>query len=322
MAYVLKRKRPSSTQRWNSFKIVTSITEKANGNKENAEYLLSRLYYKTMKTAAATPGRMVPVLPPPGDGMWSWNRSLDIACSVASQCDKAELPIIVPEEANIFIGKDLVDMDEEEAEDALADLDFEFDKHLDDEENIDIFGEIIAAQNEKPRWLGEFGGDLDKMRKDNLAALLDVEMDDDIVPKEEHYDWEQEAEDIKNIVESIPQETFADFLTEKMKERQMNPALLARASNMMSSTVVRLCKAENPVPEKSQVLAIGFALGLDREEFEHMLHLSGYCLSESVPRDMIVSYYIDKKIYSLEQINRALFIYDIPTLGTHAPVKK
>lgn len=321
MAYSLRRKRPSSTQRFNSFKIVTNITEKSNGDKAAAENLLSRLYYKVMQSAAATPGRLVPVLPPPGDGSWSWNRSFDIACSVASQCDKAEIPLLVPEEANIFIGKELVDMDEEEAEDALAALDFEFDKHLEDDEHDDIFSEMIAAQESKPRWLGDFGGDLERMRKDNLAALVDVEMDD-AVPSDDASDWEQEAEDIKSIVESIPQETFAKFLGEQLKERDMTPAALARSSNMMSSTVVRLLKAENPVPEKSQVLAIGIALGLAREQFEHMLQLCGYCLSECVPRDMVVSYYLDKGIYSLEQVNRALFIYDIPTLGTHAPVKK
>lgn len=320
MAYVLKRRRPSSTQRFNSFKIVTSISEQVNGDREAGEKLLSRMYYKVMNTAIATPGRMVPVLPPPGDGMWSWNRSLDIACAVASQCDKAEIPLLVPEEANIFIGKELIDMDEEEAEDALDALDFAFDQHG-DEEKDDIFGELIAAQNSKPKWLGDFGGDLEKMKQRNsLAALADIEMDDDI--PEEKPEWEQEAEGIEKIVHSTPQETFSEFLGEKMQQRHFTPARLARAANMMSSTIVRLRDAENPVPEKSQVLALGFALELPRDEFEHMLHIAGYCLSECVPRDMVVSYYIDKEIYELEQVNRALFIYNIPTLGTHAPVQK
>lgn len=322
MAYVLKRRRPTAHMSYNSFRAVTRIVELAGGDKDKAEDLLSKMYYKVVTVAAADPGRVVSVFPP-AEGLWSWNRSFDIACDVASQCADAEIPLAVPEEANIFIGKDILDMDEDEVEDEFADLDFAFDEHLGEDDGMsDALSDFLDTGSDKPKWLGDFGGDLEKiMQQKQLEKLTDANGVELEVPKERPA-WEQEAEDIADIISTTPQETFADFLNEKMRERNLKPAQLARKANMMTSTLVKLRNAENPVPTKSQILALGVALELPREEFEHLMELSGYCFSECVVRDRIVSYYLDKGIYALEQINRALFVNEIPTLGTHAPVAK
>lgn len=317
MAYILFRKRPNAKQQFNNFKIATSIAEKSGGSRKKAEELLAKMYYKSVSVAAAEQ-KVVPVLPPDGNDLWSWNRSFDIACDVASQYETAEIPLLVPEQANIFIGKEIIDMDEGEKKDALDLLDFAFGEK--EAESDDAISSLIDKEANKPKWLGDFGGDLERMmQREQLEALTDIESPE---LKDEALSWEKEADDIKNIVENAPQDTFSKFLTEKMAERDMKPARLARKSNMLSTTMVRLMKGVIPIPSKSQILAIGIALELPREEFEHMLSLAGYILSPNVPRDAIVSYYLDNSIYNLEQINRALFLSEIPTLGTHLAVPR
>lgn len=323
MAYILKRRRPTAKQSYNTFKAVTRIAELANGDRDAAENLLGKMYLKAMTVAASSPGRMVSVFPPDGSGLWSWNRSFDIACEVAGQITQAEIPIAVPEEANIFIGKEIMDMDEEDAADALDALIFDFGEEADDEDgtgrsdNLDTLADRGETQ---PRWLDDFDDNsefADMMRRN---SLVDVEKSHET--SKDKNEWEQEAEDVERIVNGTSQNTFAEFLQRKMSEHGLDARELTKRANIMSSTLAKLRNSENPVPTKSQILAIGFALELEREEFEHLLMLTGYCLSECVTRDRIVSYYLDHGIYSLAQINRALFVHDIPTLGTHAPVAK
>lgn len=323
MAYILKRRRPTAKQSYNTFKAVTRIAELANGDRDAAENLLGKMYLKAMTVAASSPGRMVSVFPPDGSGLWSWNRSFDIACEVAGQITQAEIPIAVPEEANIFIGKEIMDMDEDDAADALDALIFDFgeegEKDGADEED-DVLTELVDKEDHKPRWLNDFdtNGELAEMMRYN--SLVDVEAEPSL-PKAKA-EWEQEAEDIEEIVNGTNQSTFAEFLQMKMDEHGLDARELTKRANIMSSTLAKLRNSENPVPTKSQILAIAFALELEREEFEHLLMLTGYCLSDCVPRDRVVSYYLDHGVYSLAQINRALFVHEIPTLGTHAPVSK
>lgn len=323
MAYLLFRKRPNASQSFNNFRISSIIAEKCEGDRDQAEKMLAKTYYRSISTAAANNNgkTVVPILPPSGDKLWSWNRSFEIACSVASQWCDNEIPLLVPEEANIFIGTEVLDMDEDEKHDLLDELDFAFDKQdgktdeQDEDGNASAFDKVLADADKKPKWLVGFGGDLEQMmKKDPADVLTDTDADPDIPAEEDG--WKKEAEDVEAVIAGV-ENTFADWLSEQLKERKMSSAALARAANMLQSTVVRLAKGIIVVPTKSQILAIGCALGLPRDEIDHMLSLSGYALSPNVPRDMVVAYYIDNGIYDIGRINRALFLHGIPTLGTH-----
>lgn len=323
MAYILFRRRPNAAQSFNNFRISSAIAEKSGGDKEKAEKLLALTYRSSiMAAASATPKKIVPVLPP-SDKLWSWNRSFEIACDMAAQWCDDEIPILVPEEANIHIGVDINDLSEPEREqsimDALENLDFSIGDE-DPSVQKDAITELFEHEENKPKWLGNFGGDLDRMiKRDAIDAIVDM-ADNPEMPVESE-EWEQEASDIEDIIASVDR-PFSDWLAKTMKARKISSAQLARRANMLSSTIARLSKGIIIVPTKSHICAIGLALGLSREAFDEMLALAGYVLSPSVPRDMIVAYYIDKKVSDVGKVNRTLFVNNIPTLGAHKVMPK
>lgn len=307
MAYLLFRKRPNAAQQFNNFRISSAIAEKSNGDRKIAEKMLAKTYYKSITTAAAANRKtVVPVLPPSGDKLWTWNRSFEIACSVASQWCDNEIPLLVPDEADIIVGTEAMDMTEEQERDILEQLDLEFDK--DDAEDLD-FSDLYGDDEEKPKWLIEYAESLENMDDDDEHdQIMPTEVDSDL--------WKDEAEEVESIIEGVDN-TFSEWLGIQLAERGITPAKLARQANMLASTVIRLAKGIILVPSKSQILAIGCALGLNREELDEMLRRAGYSLSPNVPRDMVVAYYIDRGMYDIGRINRTLFMHDIPTIGTH-----
>lgn len=57
------------------------------------------------------------------------------------------------------------------------------------------------------------------------------------------------------------------------------------------------------------------ALELDLQETEALLKTVGFSLSHSNTFDMIIEFYIQKKVYDIFEINSALYKYDQICLG-------
>ena len=74
-------------------------------------------------------------------------------------------------------------------------------------------------------------------------------------------------------------------------------------------------KAPDYHPKKTTAVAAAIALELPLDRTNELLMKAGYCLSHSLYFDMIVEYFILKKIYDVDTINISLFDYDQPLLG-------
>lgn len=68
-------------------------------------------------------------------------------------------------------------------------------------------------------------------------------------------------------------------------------------------------------PSKQTALALAIALELDREETQSLLAKAGYALSPAQTGDIIVGYFIDHRIFDIDEINAALFEFDQQLLG-------
>lgn len=327
VAYILFRRRPNAAQTFNNFRIASTISDAATGDRKQAEKILALTYYKSIRASVASqPRKIVPILPPSGDGLWSWNRSFEIACEMASQWCDDEIPLLVPDNADIHIGVDLSDLDEVEREknilDVLDELDFdvEVDFGAGSPANLDdaVFKEMFDKEEEEAqrKWLSGLSDEIDRM--DAALDGNDIEQTAD-----EADDLRFEPDDISAIIsEAEAKATFSAWLSKTLEARNLTPAALARSANMLASTVKRLASGIIVVPTKSHICAIGLALGLPRSQFDAMLAIAGYTLSPSVPRDMVVAYYIDKRVTDIGRINRTLFVNNIPTLGAHKVMPK
>ena len=67
-------------------------------------------------------------------------------------------------------------------------------------------------------------------------------------------------------------------------------------------------------PGKNTMIALALALELNKKETDKLLSSAGYSLSDSDNADLIVQFYIEKKIYDIIQVNLALDYFSLKPL--------
>ena len=115
-----------------------------------------------------------------------------------------------------------------------------------------------------------------------------------------------------------PDFSFSDKLFQLIDERGMtDPEVYMRAN--VSKQVFSKIRRSGYHPKKNTILALAVALKLSLEETNDLLSYAGYTLSRCDKGDLIVSYYIEHKIFDVDEINVMLLEFDQTLLGS-APV--
>jgi len=69
-------------------------------------------------------------------------------------------------------------------------------------------------------------------------------------------------------------------------------------------------------PSKNTVVAFALALELDKNNADDLLMAAGYSLSDSNTFDLVIRFCLEKKIYDIHNVNRALSYFDLkPLIG-------
>lgn len=115
-----------------------------------------------------------------------------------------------------------------------------------------------------------------------------------------------------------PDFSFSQKLFHLIDERGMtDPEVYMRAN--VSKQVFSKIRRSDYHPKKNTILALAVALKLSLEETNDLLSYAGYTLSRCDKGDLIVSYYIEHKIFDVDEINIMLLEFDQTLLGS-APV--
>jgi len=124
-----------------------------------------------------------------------------------------------------------------------------------------------------------------------------------------------EAELERYINKSRSNETFSTKLLQYIDRSGLADAEIYKKAGIDRRHFSKIRCDKNYSPKKSTVIALCIALELDLKETEEMLKLAGYSLSNSDTGDLVVKFFIERKIYDLMTVNEALDYFGQKMLG-------
>ncbi|MGN1422127.1 MAG: macro domain-containing protein [Oscillospiraceae bacterium] len=110
--------------------------------------------------------------------------------------------------------------------------------------------------------------------------------------------------------------SFAKKLFGMIDERGMTDPEVYNRANISKQVFSKMRKDEKYHPKKNTVLALAVALKLSLAETNELLSYAGYTLAANDKVDIVVSYFIEKGVYDIFDINDVLFDFDLTLLGS------
>ena len=110
-------------------------------------------------------------------------------------------------------------------------------------------------------------------------------------------------------------ESFSQMLLRLIKESGEKNSTIYTRANIDRRHFSKIANHDDYKPSKQTVLAFAIALKLDFEKTKDLLAVAGFTLSKTNLADVIVSCFIEYKIFDVDRVNQALYKYDQPLLG-------
>ena len=139
--------------------------------------------------------------------------------------------------------------------------------------------------------------------KENVKKFSAVSVDDE---KDKLADARKYIKELA-VVEDTIGETFAQAVQEIAKDKFVRLVDVYKRVNIDRRIISKLKKDKKYQPSRSTAILIAIGLRLNIEETNALLMKAGYALSHSRVEDLIVEFFIRRKIYDLYLINLALY---------------
>lgn len=110
-------------------------------------------------------------------------------------------------------------------------------------------------------------------------------------------------------------ETFSEMLQFLIKKSGEKNSTIYTRANIDRRHFSKIVTHNDYQPSKQTVLAFAIALKLDFEQTNDLLGAAGLSLTKSSLSDVIVSFFIEYKIFDVDLVNQILYKYDQPLLG-------
>ena len=111
--------------------------------------------------------------------------------------------------------------------------------------------------------------------------------------------------------------TFSEKLQKYLMQHEGKDSAIYGDGAMSRQLFNKIINSKDYTPKKSTVIQLAIGLHLDLEQTQDLLASAGYILTHSDKRDVVVEYYIQKKIYKVVEIDIALEQYGLACLGKY-----
>ncbi len=110
-------------------------------------------------------------------------------------------------------------------------------------------------------------------------------------------------------------ETFSEMLMRLIEESGEKNSVIYKRANIDRRHFSKITNHIDYQPSKQTVLAFAIALKLNFENTKSLLAVAGFSLTKSNLADVIVSFFIEYKIFDVDLVNQILYKYNQPLLG-------
>ena len=112
------------------------------------------------------------------------------------------------------------------------------------------------------------------------------------------------------------EKTFSEYLLDLLKERSGKDSEVYKRAEVSKQLFSKILNHPDYQPTKSTVIQLALGLELDLAQTQKLLGKAGFALTRSSKADLVVQYYIERKIYNVTFINEALHDCGLPLLKT------
>ena len=110
--------------------------------------------------------------------------------------------------------------------------------------------------------------------------------------------------------------SFSEYLLDLLIEMDKKNSEVYKRAEVSKQLFSKILNNKDYQPTKSTVIQLAIGLELDLTQTQKLLEKAGYALTRSSKTDLVVQYFIDKKMYSVTLINEALYDCGLPLLKT------
>lgn len=100
---------------------------------------------------------------------------------------------------------------------------------------------------------------------------------------------------------------FNKYLLELIKKSGKKPVDIYKKANIDRKLFSKIKNKDDYQPSKNTAIAIALALELPIDDFNILLKKAGYSLSDSITKDVIISFFLENSIYDIDTINLVLY---------------
>ncbi|KMJ57395.1 hypothetical protein AB685_15300 [Bacillus sp. LL01] len=124
-----------------------------------------------------------------------------------------------------------------------------------------------------------------------------------------------EVFELEEFIENNRRPTLQQMLFEYIDRKGVKDSTIYKKAGMDRKHFSKIRSNANYRPKKTTMVSLAFALELDKEETEDLLGVAGYSLSGSETYDLVVRFFLEKRIHDLDRVNEALDNLKLKTFG-------